>query len=96
VGSLVSTLVGDKALWPSQVRIRYLSSLMSLTHIRASFLYGQARLLRQAEDVAADIQEEWAHQYGAVFSRPAALGKVDVVVTDKKALAHIFAAMEVV
>jgi hypothetical protein len=52
--------------------------------------------LRQAENTAADIQEEWIHQYGAVFSRPAALGKVDVVVTDTKALAHIFAAMEVV
>jgi hypothetical protein len=63
--------------------------------ISASFLYGQTQLLRDAEDAAADIQAEWANQYGTVFSRPAALGKTEVVVTDTKALAHICAAMEV-
>jgi hypothetical protein len=37
----------------------------------------------------------WTDQYGSVFMRPGPLGKYDVVVTDPKAVAHIYAGMEV-
>jgi hypothetical protein len=62
-----------------------------------SFLWGQSQRLSEAEreDRVADIQEDWADQYGSVFVRPGPLGTRNVVVTDPKAVAHIYAGLEV-
>jgi hypothetical protein len=61
----------------------------------ASFVYGQRKLLQDAEDAAADIQEDWADKYGMVYTTPGPLGQQIVTVTDPKAVAHVFTGMEV-
>jgi hypothetical protein len=62
-----------------------------------SILWGQGHRLREADryDGAANIIEGWADEYGSVFTSPGPLGTVDIVVTDPKAVAHIYAGMEV-
>ncbi|KAJ6489013.1 cytochrome P450 [Mycena sanguinolenta] len=52
-----------------------------------NFLFGSKPLLLNAPDVGA-IYEDWAAQYGSVFSVPATLGNRTVVLTDPKSIAH--------
>ncbi|KAJ7682538.1 cytochrome P450 [Mycena polygramma] len=57
-----------------------------------NFVFGMLPFLKTMPDVGA-VYEEWAAQYGAVFSMPGILGSRTVVLTDPKAIAH-FSAQE--
>ncbi|KAI9456895.1 cytochrome P450 [Boletus coccyginus] len=64
-----------------------------LTHLRPyqreSFLYGVGqRTLDPANAVAA--YEEWAQEYGPVFTAPSTLGSDRIVLCDPKAIAHFY------
>jgi hypothetical protein len=97
-----SACAGDEAARPAAVRapnLQLASAILTQQRCRLSVLWGQGRHLREAEagryDGAADIFESWVDQYGSVFTSPGPLGMSDVVVTDPKAVAHIYAGMEV-
>ncbi|KAF7340357.1 Cytochrome P450 [Mycena venus] len=57
-----------------------------------NFFFGVMPYLRSAPDAGA-IYEDWASEYGEVFSVPAFLGSRNIVFTDPKTIAH-FAARE--
>ncbi|KAJ7872383.1 cytochrome P450, partial [Mycena leptocephala] len=52
-----------------------------------NFLFGQMPYLMRAPDIGI-VYEEWAHEYGSVFSVPTAFGSRKVVLADPKALTH--------
>ncbi|KAJ7824650.1 cytochrome P450 [Mycena leptocephala] len=55
-----------------------------------NLLFGQMLYLMRAPDIGV-VYEEWAHEYGSVFSIPTGLGGRKVVLTDPKALTHFSA-----
>jgi hypothetical protein len=55
-----------------------------------NFLFGLMPYLMRTPDIGA-VYEEWAHEYGSVFSVPTALGRRKVVLADPKALTHFSA-----
>jgi hypothetical protein len=55
-----------------------------------NLLFGQMPYLMRAPDIGV-VYEEWAHEYGSVFSIPTGLGGQKVVLTDPKALTHFSA-----
>ena len=44
----------------------------------------------QKDHDASPVYEEWAEQYGVVFSTPIALGKTRVILCDPKAIQHLY------
>jgi hypothetical protein len=56
-----------------------------------SLIFGNSRfLIGQNEHDPSRVYEEWTEQYGAVFSTPIALGLTKVIVSDPKAIQHIY------
>jgi hypothetical protein len=55
-----------------------------------NFLFGWVPYLMRVPDIGV-VYEEWAHEYGSVFSVPTGLGGRKVVLTDPKALTHFSA-----
>ncbi|KAK7044970.1 cytochrome P450 [Favolaschia claudopus] len=60
--------------------------------ILRNWIFGMKSVLSGAPDPGA-VFEDWATQYGAVYSMPTSLGGNTIVVTDTKSIAH-FAAKE--
>ncbi len=56
---------------------------------RQSLLFGLIRVLRNAEDPGL-LYEQWASEYGSVYSFPAFLGEQRLVLYDPKAVAHFY------
>ncbi|PBK72110.1 cytochrome P450 [Armillaria solidipes] len=54
-----------------------------------SLLFGLIRVLRNAEDSGL-LYEQWASEYGSVYSFPAFLGEQRLVLYDPKAVAHFY------
>ncbi|KAJ7128475.1 cytochrome P450 [Mycena epipterygia] len=54
-----------------------------------NFLFGMMPYLMKAPDVGA-VYEEWAAEYGSVFSIPSILSSRRLVLTDPKAIIHYF------
>ena len=44
----------------------------------------------QKDHDPSPVYEEWAEQYGAVFSTPIALGRTKVMLCDPKAIQHLY------
>ncbi len=55
-----------------------------------SWLFGLGRVIHDAED-AGLLYEQWASEYGSVFSFPGFLGQKSLVLCDPKAVAHLYA-----
>ncbi|KAK0506763.1 cytochrome P450 [Armillaria luteobubalina] len=55
-----------------------------------SWLFGLGRIIHDAED-AGLLYEQWASEYGSVFSFPGFLGQQSLVLCDPKAVAHLYA-----
>ncbi|SJL11872.1 uncharacterized protein ARMOST_15283 [Armillaria ostoyae] len=55
-----------------------------------SWLFGLGRVIHDAED-AGLLYEQWASEYGSVFSFPGFLGQQSLVLCDPKAVAHLYA-----
>lgn len=66
---------------PQKVRLRGPS--------KDNFLFGVARLIRLSR-YPNIVFENWANRYGSVYRVPLILGSEAVVVSDLKAVAHIF------
>ncbi|SJL01026.1 uncharacterized protein ARMOST_04342 [Armillaria ostoyae] len=56
---------------------------------RQCLLFGLIRVLRNAEDPGL-LYEQWASEYGSVYSFPAFLGEQRLVLYDPKAVAHFY------
>ncbi|KAJ7742593.1 hypothetical protein B0H16DRAFT_1251932, partial [Mycena metata] len=54
-----------------------------------NFMLGVIPQLARAPDAGA-VHEEWAAQYGSVYSIPFVLGSRKIMFADPKALAHFF------
>ncbi|KAG7441583.1 cytochrome P450 [Guyanagaster necrorhizus] len=54
-----------------------------------SWLFGVTRVLRDAEDPGL-LYEQWASEYGSVFTVPGFLGEPRVVLYDPKAVTHFY------
>jgi hypothetical protein len=56
-----------------------------------SLIFGNSYFLRRQKDHdASPVYEEWAEQYGVVFSTPTVLGKTKVILCDPKAIQHLY------
>jgi hypothetical protein len=66
----------------------------SYVFYRESWLIGQTKAFKGMLDISA-VLEEWANEYGGVYLRPGPLGSGDLIVTDPKAVAHVFKNTEV-
>ena len=54
-----------------------------------SWLFGVLREV--SDDIAGDLYEKWADQYGSAYCVPGALGSKRVVLFDPRAISHFFA-----
>jgi hypothetical protein len=54
-----------------------------------SFFFGCRHYINKAPDPGL-IYEQWAAEYGSVYKVPDALGSSRIVITDPKALAHVY------
>lgn len=55
----------------------------------SSWLFGVSKDTRLGD--SGELYEAWANEYGSVYHVPAVAGSKKVVVTDPKAVAHVFA-----
>ncbi len=57
--------------------------------VASSWLFGVSKDTRLGD--SGELYEAWANEYGSVYHIPAVAGSKKVVVTDPKAVAHVFA-----
>jgi len=85
--------VASAAVWTLFRWLRTSRGQLRTTQLRGppseSFLYGVGKRTLDPDDAGA-AYEEWAQEYGPVFTVPSTLGGDRVVLCDPKAIAHFY------